>query len=227
MATATETLTVAICLFPDVQLLDFSGPVDLLGFLSPKNAAMLSAYYKTAPPTKLLDLKYLAADREVVQPTSGPGLTPDATYGEALESGKQYDVILVPGGGGVVDPPESLIKFIATQFHGAKYFMSVCTGSWAVAKAGVLEGRRATTNKATYRIVVVSCTSALPLVPKARWVVDGNYWSASGVAAGLDMTTAWLEHYVGKEATFTISSLIEYTGRKQDDDEWAPVHGLV
>lgn len=84
--------------------------------------------------------------------------------------------------------------------------MSVCTGSWALAQAGVLDGRRATTNKATFNEVVVRYTKSplsdsasdrilqaatsnnIEWVPKARWVVDGTLWTASGVTAGTSLT---------------------------------------
>ena len=64
-------------------------------------------------------------------------------------------------------------------------------------------------------------------VPKARWVVDGAFWSASGVTAGIDMTVAWLKQVIGEEQTREIQALVEVSSKEEGDDEWAAYHGLV
>ena len=81
--------------------------------------------------------------------------------------------------------PKSLVDFIKAQAPGAKYVLSVCTGSEVLARAGVLNGKRATTNKFSFkRIQEETRDLVVTWVPKARWVVDGNVWSSSGVTAG-------------------------------------------
>ena len=52
--------------------------------------------------------------------------------------------------------PPGIIDFIRCQAQYAKYILSVCTGSWLLADAGVLDGKRATSNKAAFRDVKVS-----------------------------------------------------------------------
>ncbi|KAH7101514.1 class I glutamine amidotransferase-like protein [Auriculariales sp. MPI-PUGE-AT-0066] len=213
-----ETLEIAVCVFTDAQLLDYGGPLDLFGFLVKEN---LPKYNMPMPP-KLLKLVYVGPTKSPIQPTSGPPILPHETYDEALASGKKYDVVFVPG---EVVPP-SLVKFVAAQFHCTKYFLSVCTGAWVVAQAGVLEGRRATTNKAVFRTVKASTSKDIDWVTHARWVVDGTYWSSSGVSAGLDMAAAWLEHIVGHDVAQRILAGAEYTPAQQDDDPWAKYYGL-
>jgi putative intracellular protease/amidase len=101
--------------------------------------------------------------------------------------------------------PASEIAFIKAQAPKAQYVMSVCAGSGILARAGVLSGKRATTNKAFFKLVevclfyanrlatvflIISPLSAgatpkdITWVPKARWVVDGHIWTSFGVSAG-------------------------------------------
>jgi transcriptional regulator GlxA family with amidase domain len=109
------------------------------------------------------------------------------------------DVILVPGGWGSFDPNEDAVRFIRDTFPHLKYILSVFTGSALVLRAGLLAGRRATTNKALW----TEQTAHAPEVdwqPVARWMTDGNVWTSSGVAAGMDMTLAFISEKYGLDA---------------------------
>lgn len=52
-----------------------------------------------------------------------------------------------------------VVEFVKKQAANATYILSVCTGSWVLADAGVLDGKRATTNKAAFKSCVVSTPS--------------------------------------------------------------------
>ncbi|KAH7101512.1 class I glutamine amidotransferase-like protein [Auriculariales sp. MPI-PUGE-AT-0066] len=225
---AAETFTIAVCLFQGAQLIDFAAPIDLLGALEGVNRTTYWTAFGLEPPQKQLDFTYLACDKEPVKPSTGPLLTPEETYDEVLASGKQFDIIFVPGGMRGPDQIQpSLIKFLAVQVPQAKYTLTVCTGSWLLALAGVLDGRRATTNKAAFKVVQAATSKQIQWVPKARWVVDGNLWTSSGVTAGIDMSAAWLEEFVGPETAGKIATMVEYKRRNQDEDEFAAIHGLI
>ena len=73
--------------------------------------------------------------------------------------------------------------FIASRFSELDYVLSVCTGAVSLAKSGVLNGKRATTNKSAWSFGTSSGTN-ITWVPTARWVEDGKVWTSSGVAAG-------------------------------------------
>ena len=108
-----------------------------------------------------------------------------------------------------------------------KMLTSVCTGSGVLAAAGLLDGYRATSHKRAFAWAV-SQGPRVKWVPHARWVNDGNRWTSSGVAAGMDMTLAVVGHLQGEELADQIADTIEYEWHR--DPQWDPFaakNGLV
>ncbi|KAJ7756095.1 class I glutamine amidotransferase-like protein [Mycena maculata] len=216
-----QTLTIAVCISDEVTLSDFITPSKS----SPVSTTRTTRF--SAPPwgTSLVSF----------QGRNAPTLNPTLTYGEAIATGRQFDVLWVPAGpGGDYRPgpgvaliPKEEIAFIAQQAPKAKYVMSVCAGTVQLALAGVLAGKRATTNKAFYRAIVAATPNNIEWVPKARWVVDGNVWTASGVTAGSDMALAFVEHLVGAKVARHIRGVVEIPQVTENDDPFAAFHGLV
>ncbi|KAF8512311.1 class I glutamine amidotransferase-like protein [Hysterangium stoloniferum] len=228
-----ETLTLAVCLCDEVTLSDFIPPMEVLGSLNFADHPAFAAMIGDVPYRFKID--YLAPAAKPVSPlTPGlPHITPTHTYAEAIEKGLQYDVIWVPAGplphpqlGDVT--PKAEIDFIKRQAPGAKYVMSVCGGSLPLASARVLDGKRATTNKMFYRhVVAAAANDKINWVSQARWVIDGNIWTSSGVSAGTDMALAFLEHLVGRKTAVLVRGMIEVPEGGSEDDPFAVIHGLV
>lgn len=92
-----------------------------------------------------------------------PTFNPTHTFDDILNGNVDLDVLIVPGGIGVRNPdlaPE--IDFVKKVFPRLKYLITICTGSSIAARAGVLDGKRATTNKSAWKEVV-------PLGPNVKW----------------------------------------------------------
>ena len=87
--------------------------------------------------------------------------------------------------------------------------MSVCSGSAILAKAGLLDGRRATSNKQFFDLARVQ-GPAVQWVEQARWVEDGPFATSSGVSAGIDMALAVIAKLYGKEIAQEIAEWTEY-----------------
>ncbi|KAJ5871536.1 uncharacterized protein N7529_003889 [Penicillium soppii] len=150
----------------------------------------------------------------------GQSVVPTHTFATA----PSLDVLLVPGGLGTRGSSpviEGAITFIRDVYPTLQYLITVCTGSGLAARAGVLEGRRATTNKKAWQETTVLGVN-VEWVRRARWVVDGNIWSSSGVTAGIDVTLAWIEKLYGSDVAGEIADGLEYIRHEnQNDDPFA------
>jgi len=227
----TVSLRLAVCLFPGVTALDYQGPIELLEFISTKNLSRSTSGLFPMPPPYSIHTTYMSHNLEPVEPCAGPLILPNGLY-DFAESANQYDIILVPRAPlpAVENAPPSIIQFIKRQAPGAKYILSVCTGSWFLAKAGVLNGKKATTNKSAFKHVVED-TKDLPItwVKKARWVVDDDnkLWTSSGVTSGQDLGNAFLQHLIGKPNTDIIRHIVELSIRDEGEDEFVRHYGLL
>ena len=138
-------------------------------------------------------------------------------------------MLLVPGGIGtraLVEDTGFLAGISAHAAH-AELVMSVCTGSGLLARAGILDGRRATSNKAAFAWATEQGPK-VEWVKEARWVWDGKFVSSSGVAAGIDMSLAVIAHLAGDEFAQNLADRTEYEWHR--DAAWDPfarIHGLV
>ncbi|KAI1753732.1 DJ-1/PfpI family protein [Xylaria castorea] len=124
-------------------------------------------------------------------------------------------------GPGVRAPDVSpMTNFIRDRYPKLRYLLTVCTGAGLAAKSGVLDGRKATTNKQAWASITAYGPNTTWVSP-ARWVVDGNIWTSSGATAGLDLAFAWIEHIWGKEWAEYVEGREEYVPHPQDFDPFA------
>lgn len=186
------SLTVGVALFPGYELLDVYGPLELFGLLREQVA---------------VHIHLLALEIHTLHSAQGPVAVSDQTMADCGE----LDVLLVPGGVGTRAEVShgSYLHALEALAARSKFVTSVCTGSALLAKAGLLDGKRATSNKRAFDWAV-SCGPAVDWVRAARWVVDGNTWTSSGISAGMDMTLALIEHLYGRSVAEDVASRAEY-----------------
>jgi transcriptional regulator GlxA family with amidase domain len=104
---------------------------------------------------------------------------------------------------------------------------TVCTGSGVLAKTGLLDGHKATTNKMAWAWATGQGAKVL-WVPKARWVEDGKFISSSGVSAGIDMALALIAKLYGKDTAQWAANRAEYSWHDDPtDDPFAALNGLA
>ena len=120
-------------------------------------------------------------------------------------------VLLVPGGRGTrpLVRDASFLAALQTAGKTADHVLSVCTGSALLAAAGLLNGRQATSNKRALDWVK-SVSDRVRWLDRARWAVDGKFYTSSGVSAGMDMCLAFIRDIYGETPAREIAQAIEY-----------------
>src|SRR6185436_14084398 len=98
------------------------------------------------------------------------------------------------------------------------YVLSVCTGSALLAKTGLLGGKKATSNKRVFSWVVTNGLNVL-WDEKARWTVDGKYYTSSGVSAGIDMSLGFLADLQGIAFARQVALEMEYNWTEDKDND--------
>jgi transcriptional regulator GlxA family with amidase domain len=198
-----------IVVFPGFEALDAFGPLEFFNLLSNTQPMKLYIIASTLDPVPTR--RPIAGSPQISQ-----SIVPTHTLTAPPE---QLDVLLVPGGLGTRDPVVDEVAFIQAVYPTLQYIISVCTGATLLARAGILDDRRATTNKRAW----AWATAQGPRVrwqPVARWVVDGNAWTASGVAAGCDCTLAFIAHVHGQAVAEELADVAEYDWHR--DSTWDP-----
>ncbi|GBB90856.1 hypothetical protein RclHR1_17980001 [Rhizophagus clarus] len=138
-----------------------------------------------------------------------------------FENCPDFDILFIPGGIGTKYELENpvFLDFIKERAPRVKYVLTVCTGSGLVAKTGLLDGKKATTNKQFWDWMTSNGPNVL-WVKKARWVVDGKFYTSSGVSAGMDMALGFISDVFGREAADEIAITAEYEWH--DNPHWDP-----
>ena len=205
---ADSPLRLGVVLFEGFELLDVFGPLEMFGVVPGR-----------------FDLSLIGPHTGPLASSQGPRSVCDHTYDDA----PRCDIVLVPGGIGnrPLLEDRSFLDWLAGYCATADYVTSVCTGSALLAAAGLLEGYRATTNKRAFSWVR-AIGDRVEWVAEARWVVDRNRWTSSGVAAGIDMALALIAHLHGEATAQRTADGTEYDWHTDSSwDPFAAKNGLV
>ncbi|KAG6908538.1 hypothetical protein DXG01_004309 [Tephrocybe rancida] len=207
-----------LVVFPGFAALDAFGPIEALTALSLMFPLKLSIIAQTLDPVSTKFQQQSSAGSDF-----GSSINPTHTFA----SPPPLDVLLIPGGAGTADPSiQSAIDFVAKTYPSLKYLITVCNGAGIAARGGVLDGKRATTIKMAWWPETAQ-REQVKWVAHARWVVDGNIWSSSGISAGLDAIFAFIAAVYGEEAAEKASDILEYERHKDSSwDPYAVMYGL-
>ncbi len=183
-------------MFDQFESLDLFGPVEIFA------------------RTPDASLHYISMDGGTI--TSAQGAVIMTEKADILPAGS---VLLVPGGMGT-RPLVRDTHFLAglrKLCGSAAYVLSVCTGSALLAAAGVLSGKKATSNKIAFTWAKDS--GEAEWIRKARWVRDGNIYTSSGVSAGIDMALGFVADHYGREAAEENARRSEYVWHDNAEED--------
>jgi len=189
----------AIVLFPAYEPLDIFGPIEILSSLARFTQVDFSLLAET-----LDDVSTAPALASMNKFNSSVyyNVRPDYTFATAPSD---IEVLLVPGGLGSRSPTlNATLDFVSHRYPKLKYLITVCTGALVASRAGLLDGKRATTNKLSWKSVVVT-NPKVHWITHARWTVDGNIWTSSGVSAGMDAVSAFIACFLGDDLATNIT----------------------
>ena len=192
-----KTRTLGAVLYEDFELLDLYGPLEMFGSIGAE-LRIVTVAEKTGPVASFQRPKTVAEFD--------------------FASAPKLDLILLPGGFGTIPQLENraMLDFLRRRAATAEVTMSVCSGSAILAKAGVLDGRRATSNKQFFDLARAQ-GAAVKWVEQARWVEDGPFATSSGVSAGMDMALAIIARIFGADVAERIAVGTEYTWHRDAD----------
>lgn len=188
-APAAARKIVGVVLYPGFEVLDVFGPVEM---------------WANDPDLEVVMISETGGE---VRSAQGVVVNADYSFGAA----PRLDILMVPGGAGTIGQLENpvMLDFLRRQDKTTAYTTSVCTGSALLAKAGLLKGRRATTNKAFFSLSVDQDPS-VTWVKRARWVEDGKLFTSSGVSAGTDMALGLVARLYGQDHARRLARSLEY-----------------
>lgn len=192
--------TLGALVFPGFETLDYFGPIELLGGLGDE-----------------IEIITIAKDSNPVPSVHGQRIVVD----KVLSEKDDYDLLFIPGGDAALNEARDveLMDWIRAASANAERVMAVCTGTVLLGMTGVLEGRKATTNKLDF-IETVPLAPGVEWVKQARWVEDGKFFTSSGVSAGMDMALAVIADLYGMKVARDLAQSTEYTWH--DDPNWDP-----
>jgi len=181
-------------LFDEVQSLDVTGPLEVF-----TGANSWRTYHGDSPA---YDIRTASIGGRAVRTSSGLCVTPDEDLREFHVP--QPDLLIVPGGAGSRRPDPELTGWLRAHGHRANRLVSVCTGAFLLAEAGLLDGRRVTTHWAYCRTLAANYP-AVRVAEEPIFVRDGHVATSAGITAGIDLALALVEDDLGRDAALDVA----------------------
>ena len=193
-------LNVGILIFDDVEILDVAGPFEVFAVTRLNDEQRL----RESSPFKV----YLIAEtNKQIIAIGGLRLTPDITINQY----QNLDILIIPGGWGTRKESKNkiLLKWISDQYTDNKLIASVCTGSSLLGKAGLLDGRDATTHWRAFDFLKESAPKSR-ILTNVRFTLTEPIFTSAGVSAGIDLALRIVSHFFGTSVGQATARQMEY-----------------
>ncbi len=192
-----QTRKILMIGYEDAQILDIAGPLEMFA------AANVLARRQGDDGPPPYDITLIAEEKGPFRTTGGLCLVAEGSYAETF---KPVDTLIVSGGDGTVNvlKDKTLLSSIKRHAKAARRVVSICSGAFLLAEAGLLDGRRATTHWAAadyFRKLYPH----IDLEEDAIYVRDGNVWTSAGVTAGMDLALALIADDLGSDIAMDVA----------------------
>ena len=198
MVRLTSPLHVGFVAYEGISLLDLSGPLEAL--------RVASTFADLGRASPMYECSVLSAHGGSVMTADGVRI---ATEAVSAVDGRALDTLIVPGAFDLHDVrgDRDLIAWVRDQAPECRRICSVCSGTFLLAEAGLLSGRRATTHW-------LHCGSLardypdITVEPDATYVRDGSTWTSAGVTTGIDLALALIEEDYGRPVAMHVARVL-------------------
>jgi transcriptional regulator GlxA family with amidase domain len=186
---------IAILVFDEVEVLDFTGPLEVFSCV------------KDVAPDADIQTYTLALKEGKIACRSGLDIIPNYT----LENRPGFNILLIPGGMGVrkLFSDEAMLQKINTLIRSAKLVLSVCTGSLLLAKLGFMKGKKVTTHHTCFHDLARLEPGCI-IRTSDRFCDEGGIITAGGISAGIDMSLHVVGQLLGKEIRSAVEKEMEW-----------------
>lgn len=202
--------TVSLLAFPGVQSLDVSGPLDV--FAEANRFLLPAAHYR---------LQVIGAGEGAITCSNGMLLHAHRHFSEVEDA---PDLLLVAGGPVLVKQAsdEALGAWLRRQAQAAARYGSICNGAFLLARAGLLDGKRATTHWDDAAALAQQFPK-VRLEPDRIWLRDGKLYTSAGITAGIDLSLALLAEEAGAEVALNVAKrLVVFMQRSGGQSQFSP-----
>jgi len=200
---------VVIVGYDKVTSLDLSGPLDAFSAAFDEDA--------NGNPQRCYRVTIAAVGSKTFSSNSGLRMTANCF----LSSLRDIDTLLIPGGHIGFSSAPKLANWISRRATGIRRIASVCTGVFALAPTGLLDGRRVTTHW-RFAVELANRFPSLKVDANALYIRDGSFYTSAGVTAGIDLSLALIEEDFGPRVALAVArNLVVYMKRPGGQEQFS------
>jgi len=194
---------VAVLIFDNVEVMDFAGPFEVFGVTGQREGK------------PLFDVYTVARESKPVMARNNLSVNPDYSFRDC----PRPDILVVPGGFGTRREKHNpaVLDFIRQHSQDAERVLSVCSGALLLARAGLLDGLRATTHQGAMAELAADAPKA-EVLKTARVVDNGKIVLSAGISAGIDAALHLVSVLHGAEQAAETAAYMEYDWRYREVD---------
>ncbi len=219
LAAPEATRRILLVAAPDTQILDLVGPFQVFT----RASEILARRRRDAPP--LYSLEVVTIEGGMLLTSCGLRLQPHRTFRQVRGA---VDTVLIVGGSCFEDGKEdaAVVQWLQRIAPQLRRVGSICTGAFLLARAGLLNGRRATTHW-KYCELLKRRYPDIKIDPDPIFVRDGNVYTSAGVTAGMDMALALVEEDAGSMLALEVArELVLYLRRPGGQSQFSAALNL-